>query len=487
MLDIVKILYRELHYRRLKNNPQIAADPKKFKAQLRKTGDIKRGMAFQSIVFLFFGLMMAGAVVGAEDDTRAAVLFATYALLPFVMALYTTTVNTSYAVSMGIFEPLKPLPIKTGARYLSLLLAVDNVPAVVALIPASLAMIYRAPLSGLVGFLWVLMGAFVGHVLGLLVFILFGSSSLGGRFSRLRALARVVGVLLFIGMFYALNYVQTYVNEHYEEILPFFSKYSMAYPFSVVSILEPLRSFVLLLGYTVVFVPLYSAAIGRVWNRLEEGGTVSSVKEVRFRARTHHPVVEIALKDLRIVLRKSALLVGLVFPLFIILPSAIGVLTSGRVGEWSVASVLFMIAWMASVGIDTVLKIDGREFEFLRSLPITLGQFLRAKLLVMNVVPVTAGVLLVIIAAYIDSGFLKLIPAAILLPFLTSSIALTFFYAGERELSVPETNFGLVLVLIILNGIALGTVAGVWYFFGYTQALVVAGAGIAVILGFLNR
>jgi hypothetical protein len=44
-----------------------------------------------------------------------------------------------------------------------------------------------------------------------------------------------------------------------------------------------------------------------------------------------------------------------------------------------------------------------------------------------------------------------------------------------------------VLVLIILNGIALGTVAGVWYFFGYTQALVVAGAGIAVILGFLNR
>ena len=105
MPGIVKILYRELHYRRLKNNPQIAADPKKFKEQLRKTGDIKRGIAFQSVAFLFFGLMMAGAIVAAEDDKRAAVLLATYSLLPFVMALYTTTVNASYRLRWASSSP----------------------------------------------------------------------------------------------------------------------------------------------------------------------------------------------------------------------------------------------------------------------------------------------------------------------------------------------------------------------------------------------
>ncbi len=487
MLGIVKILYRELHYRRLKNNPQIAADPKKFKEQLRKTGDIKRGIAFQSVAFLFFGLMMAGAIVAAEDDKRAAVLLATYSLLPFVMALYTTTVNASYSTSMGIFEPLKPLPIRTGAKYLSALLAIDNVPAIVALVPAALAMAYRAPLPGLIGLLWVLVGAFLGHVLGLVVFTFFGSASVGGRLSKLRTLARVLGVLLFISMFYALNYVQNYVNEHYEELLPFFSRYSVAYPFSIASILEPFHSLLLILGYLAVLVPLYVLVLGRLWKRMEEGTPVSRVKVSTFRARTHHPVVAIALKDLRIALRKSALLVGLIFPLFIILPSAIGVLTSGVMGEWSIAAVLLMIAWTASVGVDTVLKIDGREFEFLRGLPITLGQFLRAKLLVMNAVPITAGAGLVLVTAYRYPEAFKLLPAALLLPFLTSSIALAFFYHGENELSVPETNFGHVLVLIILNGIALGAVAGLWYGLGYPYAMALAGAGVIVVLRALSR
>ncbi len=487
MLGIVKILYRELHYRRLKNNPQIAADPKKFEEQLRRAGDIKRGMAFQSAAFFFFGLMMAGAIVGAEDDKRAAVLFATYALLPFVMALYTTTVNASYATSMGIFGPLKPLPVKTGAKYLSVLLAVDNTPAVIALVPASLAMAYRWPVPGLLSFAWILVGAFLGHVLGLVVFTLFGSASVGGRFSRLKTVARVLGVVLFIGMFYTINYVQMYVNEHYEELLPFFSRYSVAYPFSVASIVDPMSSLALIIGYLVVLVPIYWVVLGKLWRRLEEGAAVFRVGDVRFKARTHPPVVAIALKDLRITVRKSALLVGLIFPLFVVLPSALGVLISGKIGGWSVASVLLMIAWMASVGVDTVLKIDGREFEFLRGLPLTLGQFLKAKLLVMNAVPVTAGTGLILAAAYIDPGALKLLPAALILPFLTSSIALAFFYHGETELSVPETNTGHVLILIILNGITLGTVAGLWYALGYPYAMALAGAGIIVVMRTLSR
>ena len=487
MFEIVRILYRELHYRRLRSNPQIAADPEKFRKQLRSTGDIKRGMAIQSVAFLFFGIMMAGAVMAAEDETRAAVVFATYALLPFVMALYTTTVNASYAVSMGIFEPLRPLPLKTSSIYLSVLLAIDNVPAVVALLPAVVVMTVKYGVLGVLGLFWILIGAFLGHVLGLVVFTFFGSASVGGRFSKLKTLARTLGVILFISMFYAINYVQQYVNEHYEEILPFFSKYSVAYPFSVASITEPLHSLLLILGYLAVLVPLYRFILGRLWRRMEDGVTVSRTRILRFKAETHHPVLALALKDLRIAFRRSALLVGLIFPLFIILPSAIGILTSGKVENWAVASVLLMIAWVASVGIDTVLKIDGQEFEFLRSLPITVGQFVRAKLLVMNAVPVTAGGLLVLLMTRMSTGFIKLLPAALLLPFLTSSIAMAFFYHGEDELAVPETDFGHVLALMVINGIALGVVAGLWYFMGYPYALALTLLGVLMVQKSLSR
>ncbi|QDA31922.1 hypothetical protein FH039_10320 [Thermococcus indicus] len=487
MFEIVRILYKELHYRRLKSNPQIAADPEKFRKQLRNAGDIKRGIALQSVAFLFFGFMMAGAVLGAEDEARAAVMFATYAMLPFIMALYTTTVNASYATSMGIFEPLKPLPVETGAKYLSVLLAIDNVPAVVALLPVAAAMAFKYGTPGLVGLLWVLVGAFLGHVLGLVVFTFFGSASVGGRFSKLRTLARTLGVILFISMFYAINYLQQYVNEHYEEVLPFFSKYSLAYPFSVASITDPFHSFLILLGYLLVLVPLYLFILGRLWGRLGEGAKVFRARIVGFKAETHHPIVAIALKDLRIAFRKSALLVGLVFPLFIILPSALNILVSGSIREWSVVSVLFMIGWVASVGIDTVLKIDGQEFEFLRSLPITVGQFVRAKLLVMNAVPITASVALVLAASYRDVGTLALLPAAVILPLLTSSVALAFFYHGESELSVPETNFGHVLALMIINGVTLGAIAGLWYFLGYPYALALATVGLAAVQAFLSR
>ena len=486
MREIVRVLYRELHYRRLKNNPQIAADPKKFEEQLRRTGDVKRGLAFQSVIFLFFGLMMGAAVWESGDGEKAAVLLATYALLPFVMALYTTAVNSSYAVSMGIFEPLKPLPVKTGAKYLSALLALDNVPAIVAMIPPVIAMARYSLPAVVLGLLWVFIGAFLGHVLGLAVFTLFGSSGVGGRFSKLRTLARVIGVLLFISLFYALNYVQKYVNEHYEQLLPFFSRYSLAYPFSVASIVEPLSSLLLALVYLAVLVPAYSLLLGRVWKFIEAGSFTSSARRVAFRARVHHPVVALFLKDLRIIARKSALLVGLLFPLFLVLPTALSVLSGGITPE-KIEFTLLMVAWAASVGVDAVLKTDGRDFDALLALPVTLRDFLWSKLLVMCLVPVLTSIGIVLLAAFYSPTFLAFIPAALMLPLLTSSISLSFFYHGEEVLSIPDTGSAEVLLLMILNGFALGAVALVWYLVGYLPALVLLGVLLVPVLWLLSR
>ncbi len=484
MREIVGVLYRELHYRRLRNNPQIASNPEKFRAQLRRSGDIRRGVATQSLIFLFLGFMMAGAILDAKNEERAAVLLATYALLPFVMALYTTTVNASYVISMGIFEPLKPLPIKTGAKYLSALLAIDNVPAVVAMLPVSAAMIYRAPIPGFLSFLWVLVGTFLGHTLGLLIYTTFRSSR--GRLSKLKTAGRVVGVFLFLSIFYAINYVQVYVNEHYEELLPFFTKYSVAYPFSVASIVEPLSSSLLLLIYLAILIPIYLILLGRLWESMEVRAS-SGAGIAEFRAKTCKPVLALAVKDLKIVTRKTPLMVGLLFPLFIILPSAIGVLSSGRISGRALAPTLLIVAWMASTGIDAVLKIDGPEFEFLRSLPLTLPEFLGSKLIVMNIVPVLTGIGLVLVAARWDSSVLVLLPAALVLPLLTSSVSVLFVYWNEGDLSVPETDFGVVFLIMLLNGLVLGSVTALWFLAGYVYGMLLATAMLLLFMWRLLR
>jgi len=486
-MNTLQILYRELHYRRLKNNPRIAGDPEKLKKQLRTSGDIKRGIGLQTALFLFFGAMMAATVAGAGDERRAVVMFATYSILPFVMSLYTTSVNASYATSMGIFEPLKALPIETGSKYLSMLLMIDNIPAATTLLPSVGVLMWRYPVQGVLGLLWVLTGVFLGHVLGLVLFSLVGTSGTGGRFSRVRAVGRVLGVLMFISMFYAINFIQSYVSEHYNQVAPLFTRYSVAYPFSVASISRPAASLALLSAYLAVLMPLYLAVLKRLWREMEGGTTTRKVETVRFRARTCHPIIALAKKDLHIVVRKSSLLVGILMPLFIVLPTAINMASSQRIDEASVISVMLMIAWMGSVTIDTVLKIDGREFELLRGLPITLKQFIGSKMVVMNLVPVLSSLGIVALTSYSEPSYLKLIPMAVALPLVTSSMALWFVYHGERELSIPETDFGHVMVIMLVNGVSLGVIAGLWYVVGYPAALAVAVTEAAVLLWSLMR
>jgi hypothetical protein len=52
---------------------------------------------------------------------------------------------------------------------------------------------------------------------------------------------------------------------------------------------------------------------------------------------------------------------------------------------------------------------------------------------------------------------------------------------------VPETNFGHVLVLMIINGVTLGAIAGLWYFLGYPYALALATFGFVAVQALINR
>jgi len=207
---IVEILYREMTYKRLKANPGLSTDWNKFIKAFKRSGSLKRVVLSQSILYSIFGLMLFPGVYYAKTD-GAAVIYASYCLLPLIMALYGTAVTAQYAVSLGLFEPLLSLPVRVGGRYLSVMLLTTQLPSVLFLLPPAVALSLKlGAMAGVLGFAWALMGAFIGHTLGLLIYDRFGKAS-GGRFSGLKTAFKAFGILIVMSLFYGLNYLQRYV------------------------------------------------------------------------------------------------------------------------------------------------------------------------------------------------------------------------------------------------------------------------------------
>ncbi|MFP3908349.1 MAG: hypothetical protein ACLFVX_00675, partial [Archaeoglobaceae archaeon] len=128
MFDVVRILHKELHYQIIRSNPMIANDPRKFRRAMNRLG-IKRTLAFQSVPFLAIGSIIAMGVINQVEDRALVSSFAvSISALPFIFALYVTAVQSSYSVSLGLFEYLKTLPVRIGTVYLSELLLIDILP-----------------------------------------------------------------------------------------------------------------------------------------------------------------------------------------------------------------------------------------------------------------------------------------------------------------------------------------------------------------------
>ncbi|AHL23236.1 hypothetical protein [Thermococcus nautili] len=458
--EIVNVLYREMTYKRLKANPQLSTDWNKFIKAFKRSGSLKKALLSQSILFGIFGLMLFPGVYYVKDPSGSAVIYASYCLLPLIMALYGTAVTAQYAVSLGLFEPLLSLPVRVGGKYLSVMLLITQLPSVLFLLPPAVALSLKlGPVAGVLGFAWALMGAMLGHTLGLLIYDRFGKAS-GGKFSGLKTAFKAFGILLVMSLFYGLNYLQRYVASHYEALKGVFERYSVAYPFSVSTVEKPLLSLGLLAVYGLVIGAVYVSTVRRLWRRVSEG-TATERRGGKARLSLHSPALALALKDFKIATRNTSLLTGLLMPVVVIIPSLAGALKSGS--ENAVLGFVLAIGWTSAIAIDAVLKIDGRAFEVLHSLPLSLRTFLRGKLVTMTTVPVTAGLLAVLGLSLRNPGSLKVLPLALLLPVATAGTTLTVFYWGIREVALPQTTWKKMLLALLANGLIIGATAGLWY------------------------
>jgi len=125
MFEVVRILYKELHYQMLKRDPRLSEE--KMLKVLKKVS-VKRNVVKISFLYLFFGSFLASGIVFTDEKIVISSLAVTIATLSFVFALYATVVNSSHSLSIGLFEPVKVLPVRIGTIYLSELLVLDIIP-----------------------------------------------------------------------------------------------------------------------------------------------------------------------------------------------------------------------------------------------------------------------------------------------------------------------------------------------------------------------
>jgi len=460
---MLRILYRELHYQIAKRNPLIANDEKQFQKTIKNAMDIKRGIGVQVLGFLPFGLLMASTFAFTDEKLVISSLMVSLALIPFVFAMYVTAVQTSYILSVGLFEPLKLLPIKMGSRYLSGLLLLEISPSLATVLPSALFLMLKYPLPGILSFLWLLLGLFLGHTLGLLLVNFFSLKihQRAGRGHFLKSFARVVMFLLFIGMFMMMNYLQYYIREHSEQVAGIVEKYFIAYPFAVSSIFEPLRSMALFLAYLGIFGFVYYQTLKEVWKKILEPPVVSERRIIsKFRASPKGKILALVLKDFKIFVRKPAMLVAFLFPVYIIFPTLVSVFQWGEVEVEELLPVLFVIGLFSVPGADAVLKVEGKNLDFLRALPIKKKDFVIAKVVSMALIPTFLGLSLVSLGAFYNPAAFVLLPYALFLPFIASSITMLYFfrYKGE-EIGIPELRWPHIVLMFIIVGIVFGVIA----------------------------
>lgn len=484
-MKVLEVLYREVVYRRMKDNPRSAG---KISLGLGSSGDLKKTLLFQTAMYALFGLMLFPSLKGERDAVL--VMASTYAILPFILAFYATVTNSSYIASLDLFKPLLPLPIRLGGRYMSVLLLLESLPAMAFMLPGAVRIGMAVSVaSGLLVLLWSAVGLMLGHVFGLLVYYSFGKTS-SGRFADLKSLAKALGVILIFGLFYGFRYFQDYVLHNYASIRESLGGYEFIYPLSVLSVDRPSFSAPLAGIYISILGVAYYVLISRLWVRISEGSYTSGRTRRAGGLRVYPPELALMVKDFKTALRNTPVLTGLLVPIVIPIINVAGIFSNPDIGAFGgrLATITFVAAlgWVSAVSVETLTKIEVKSFELLLSLPLERGRFLRGKLLTMAAIPSAVGVLALLGLSLKGFSSPIYLPMTVLVPLATCGTALQVYYHGTEGLALPQGGILKSLAVLILNAVVVGIIAGSWYL-SYPIALLLTAAIDALLLWSLSR
>ncbi len=446
------ILYKELQYKIIKNNPRITEEDE-LDEKLKKATTIKRKITIQTLIFSFLGLSLASPIFIGEDELVISSILVTLALVPFIFAIYQTTIQTSYINSLDIFKPLESLPLKIGSFQLSALLSIDFIPMLGIVLPTGLYLLIYYPSVGILAFTWFITGILFGHTVGLLIYSGFGARvESGGKTIRFaKNILKILGFLAFMGMFFMINYLQDYFIAQGD----IFMRYSVVYPFSIASVFETLDSVITLSAHLLLLIPLYMYSSRKVWKNIIETESLSTREvETDYAIKTEKQSIALVKKDLKIIFRKSTMIAGLFIPLYVLLPQVLLAIQRGSLPVHQTTLFLFMVGVLTVATSDAILKVEGKAIQSLRNLPLTTEDFIFSKALSMSTVTILASLGFIMLGTYFDLVNLILIPYAFLLPLNASLFSMHYLFRHSgNNIGIPDINFYKLLPLLILTGL----------------------------------
>ncbi len=221
-----------------------------------------------------------------------------------------------------------------------------------------------------------------------------------------------------------------------------------------------------------MFIPLYRYTVNRVWRDLLEPRIVFERGNSRgFTAGSGGAILALVIKDLRLVFRKASMAVEFLIPLYVILPQV----KSGHFSKELVISLIAIISFFSTLDADTILRAEGKEIDFLRTLPVTKAQFVLSKSLSASVVSVISSTAIVCLGTYSDRANVLFLSHAFLLPVEVSLLTMLFLfnYEGE-EIWIPEKDLIRSIALFIINGILLGIILAPAFLISFPEGVAVS-------------
>lgn len=482
MLDSIKILYKELQYRILKQNPEITDE--NLEKELKKASNIKSAIALGSFFCVVPGLLLFTTFL-RSDTINVSSLLVSLALMSLLFSLVSTATQSSFIVVRGVFDPLKVLPIDHGTLYLSGLLSISILPVLFIALPGLVYVLVKYPLSGILATLWVLTGIFAGHTLGLFAFSVVGLKikHKPGRKGILGTLTNILAFALYIGSFLVM--IQIANTEAFAE---FIGEYPLVYPFSVATVFEPLKSTALLGGHVIIFVLVYIGSLKKLWNIIVEPQYVSEPGGITpFHTSFGNDIAALSVKDFRILFKQTSLLVGFLAPvtsvlvLFFIIPSEEGFIEPGTLIP------LFLVGIIAAATSSVSLTLDGTSLDFLRMLPLKKRRFALSKAVTVMIFPVVFSFLYVVFFGLYDRGVLYFLPYAFAFPVISSLFSMAYYFRyPSDEVGMPKSSWGKVIMLtcsvVLLLGLVGLPVVVIGGLSGYVVGYVCSGGIILVLL-----
>jgi hypothetical protein len=212
------------------------------------------------------------------------------------------------------------------------------------------------------------------------------------------------------------------------------------------------------LGYVFIFAPLYSYSVRNAWRKVLEPDVLSdSGGKSIFKASFGNPIAAMTLKDIKVISRRSSAIFALLIPLYFVLPQIFLTLRTGIFPFEHALSLISVSALFSIIGSEVILKIESKEIDFLKTLPVTKRQFTLSKSLSMAVFPVLICIGIVSIGCYFNPQTIFLLPLAVMNPINVSLLTMTllFRYKGD-EIGIPEKGFLKSTILFTVNGLMIG-------------------------------